>query len=70
MYCKCTLCQERREFLDRLQGVPVEHHEFFENLSDKLDDTKAELDYYKMKYHEALKKISALEEIQPLEADD
>ena len=70
MNCKCSLCQDRREFLDRLQGVPVEHHEYFEGLFDKYDDVKAVADYYQMKYHESLKKISALEEIQPVEADD
>ena len=47
MYCKCTLCQERREFLDRLQSVPIEHQEFFEELYDKYDNTTAMMDFYK-----------------------
>lgn len=45
--CDCRLCQRSREFRIRLQCVPSESQEYFEDIFDQLHDAEFDNEYFK-----------------------
>ena len=47
MACNCDVCVHYREFIERLQHVPKEHQEYFDNLYSLLTEAIDDANYYK-----------------------
>lgn len=46
--CECAICIRSRSFEDRIQGVPIEHQEYFRAMYDQLMEIEMDRDYYKV----------------------
>jgi hypothetical protein len=48
--CGCKVCDHHREFVDRLQAISREPHEFFEDLYDRWAHADMDSDYWESKF--------------------
>ena len=46
--CECAVCIRSREFDAQVQGVPVEHQEYFRAMYDQLMEIEMDRDYYRV----------------------